>query len=54
MDAIYKSVMEEEIGESLQMKSQPELFGKNEKYVFNGPKKKVKFASTNTMSTQRR
>lgn len=42
MDAIYKSSMEEEIGELLQMKSQHDLFGKNEKYIFNGSKKKVR------------
>lgn len=45
---IYKSAMEE-IG---QIKIQKELFGKNNKYIFNGLKKKNCAVSTITMSLQ--
>lgn len=53
MDAIYKSAMED-IGESLQMKSQQELFGKSEQYIFDGSKKKVKSSKYHVYTTVRR
>ncbi|CAB4492507.1 uncharacterized protein OCT59_002630 [Rhizophagus irregularis] len=37
MEAIYKSTMEEKLGQGLQMKSQQELFGKNNNYKFKRP-----------------
>ncbi|PKY52232.1 hypothetical protein RhiirA4_469737 [Rhizophagus irregularis] len=37
---------------SKHIKNQRELFGKNDKYIFNGPKKKGRAASTNTTPQQ--
>ncbi|PKY54765.1 hypothetical protein RhiirA4_475492 [Rhizophagus irregularis] len=46
MEAIYKSAMEEDLGCGLEIKSQQELFSKNEKYKFKGPTKKLPPASS--------